>query len=70
VSYVSSDFHCRGGRTWAAETLEALEARGGAEAAEILELNGRRLLDGLDPLPVPPLPVKTGFLGRLRRLVG
>ena len=56
AAYVASDYHSRGRfpiGEWAAE----MAARGGAEQARLLaEVNPSRLLNGEEPLPVPPLP--------------
>jgi protein-tyrosine phosphatase len=55
ADYLSSDFHGRG-RPWVRQAAEWLLERGGESQAELLmETNPRRLLDGSDPLPVPPL---------------
>lgn len=70
VSYVSSDYHARG-RTWTAETIEAVRAEpAGDEVLAMLELNGRRLLQDQAPLPVPPLRDRPGVMRRLKDLFG
>lgn len=58
VDYLSSDYHARG-RLHVASASGALAAAGGAEQARLLlEVNPARLLEGLAPLPVPPLARK------------
>jgi protein-tyrosine phosphatase len=55
ADYLSSDYHARG-RTEIRAVRELLEELGGAEQATLLmETNPARLLQGLPPLPVPPL---------------
>lgn len=56
VSYLSSDYHARG-RCAIGAAREALAGQGAEEQARLLmEENPARLLDGLPPLEVPPLP--------------
>jgi protein-tyrosine phosphatase len=65
ADYLSSDFHARG-RAGVRSARDALRALDGSEQAELLmETNPGRLLAGLAPIPVPPLPARAGLLGRL-----
>lgn len=65
VDYLGSDFHARG-TLHLAGGRAALEAAGGAEQALLLlETNPGRLLEGLPPIPVPPLGPPRSLLGRL-----
>ena len=62
VDYLSSDYHARGD-CLTAQARELLEARGGGSQFNALTTsNGDRLVAGLDPAPVPPLPrAKSGW---------
>jgi protein-tyrosine phosphatase len=56
VDYLGSDYHARG-RCAVAECRAELERRGaGEQAALLMEANPARLLNGEEPLPVPPVP--------------
>jgi protein-tyrosine phosphatase len=71
VDYLASDFHGHARlkiyQTEAWEELVELEAE---EAAELLcRTNPSRLLDDLEPLPVPSLPPDPRFFRRLRRML-
>ncbi|NJD10099.1 MAG: hypothetical protein FIB01_06485 [Gemmatimonadetes bacterium] len=68
ADYICSDYHARG-PVGAVEYRTALEARGGAEQAELLlAVNPQRLLQDEQPLPVPPLVRPGGLWQRVRRL--
>ena len=55
VSYLSSDYHARG-RFPLEDARAKLEEKGGEEQALLLlETNGARLLEGLEPEAVPPI---------------
>lgn len=63
---LGSDYHARN-RLALAEARAALEARGaGEQAALLLDVNPARVLDGKDPLEVPPVARPAGW----RRLFG
>lgn len=66
IDYVCSDYHARG-EPCVREYITVLEEIGAEEQALLLtRSNPRRLLDGLAPLPVPPLRrPRPGLLGRL-----
>jgi protein-tyrosine phosphatase len=67
VDYLGSDYHSRG-QPRIAEYRAALEDRGAGELLELLtETNPKRLLEGLPPLPVPPLSPRISWLSRLLR---
>ncbi|WP_420126720.1 tyrosine-protein phosphatase [Longimicrobium sp.] len=67
ASYLSSDYHARG-RCPVAECRAELERRGGEHQARLLmEENPRRMLEGVPPLPVPPLRAPRPFWKRILR---
>lgn len=58
---LGSDYHARG-RLSLAEARAALEARGASEQARLLmEVNPARVLEGKDPLEVPPVQKPAGW---------
>jgi protein-tyrosine phosphatase len=68
VDLMASDFH---GRTHLSpnilEAREALlEAGGGPQFGLLAGVNPSRIFRGEDPLTVPPLPVRPGFLDRIK----
>jgi len=72
VDYLSTDFHARPHLDL---HLRAAEARLGKLGASeqfdrLAGTNPRRLFDDEDPLPVPPITLETGLLGRVRRMFG
>ena len=75
VDYLCSDYHARGTLPIDAY-VEWLRNSDGAKQAELLtETNPARLLEGADPLPVPPLRIAEmnfwhGVAARLRSLPG
>jgi protein-tyrosine phosphatase len=70
VHFVCSDFHARG-RPYLRRARAALAEMGGSEHAELLMGgNPRRLLEGQQPLRVPPLRTRHGVLNRLRQWLG
>ena len=75
VDYLCSDYHARGSLPIGAY-VEWLRASDGAKQAQLLtEINPARLLEGADPLPVPPMQVAAmsfwhGVAARLRSLPG
>ncbi len=71
ASYLCSDYHARG-RVATPLAKSALERHGGTAVAELLtNTNPFRILQGLDPLPVPQLKFRqsglAGLVSRLRR---
>lgn len=69
VDYICSDYHARG-RPATAGARELLVELDGAEHAELLmKVNPGRLLEGLGPLPVPPLRAQQGLWQRFRRWI-
>lgn len=71
VDYLASDFHGQSGlRIYKREAWDALLERDGEEILETLcRVNPSRILEDLDPLPVPTLPPPSGLIDRLRGLV-
>jgi len=72
VDYLSTDFH---GRPHLELHLRDAEARlrklGATEQFERLAgTNPRRLFDDEEPLPVAPITLETGLLGKVRRMFG
>ncbi len=72
ASYLASDFH---GREHLAvnydEAQAAMEEVGGLETFRVLtETNPRRLSEDEEPMPAPLLPEETGFVARIRRMIG
>jgi protein-tyrosine phosphatase len=68
VDYLSSDYHARG-RCPVAEARAKLVEKNGEEQVQLLmEENPRRLLDGLEPIPVSALTqTRRSFWGRFFR---
>lgn len=70
VDYISSDYHARG-KCLLTGAHERLIARRAATHLKVMsEHNGDRLLEGLDPTPVVPLPASSRwrrFIGAFRR---
>ena len=65
VDYVCSDYHSRG-KCLITQAGARFTDRGGDEHFRYLaRVNGDRLVDGLDPLPVAPLPFKKSLWRRL-----
>jgi protein-tyrosine phosphatase len=65
VDYLGSDYHARG-EPRVAEYTAVLREEGHDQALALLtETNPRRLLDGLAPLPVPPVRFARSWLDRL-----
>lgn len=71
ADYLASDFHGKSSlKIYCAEAHEALARRAPAGLLDTLSrVNPSRLLDGLDPLPVPQLPSASKFVERLRRIM-
>jgi protein-tyrosine phosphatase len=67
VHYICSDYHCRS-RPSTAGARRMLTELGGAEHADLLTaVNTRRLIEGQEPLPVPPLRIRTSMMNRLKK---
>lgn len=68
VDLMASDFHGRSHLS--PNLLEArdalMDAGGGPQFGLLAGVNPSRIFRGEEPLPVPPLPVRPGFLDRLR----
>ena len=71
ADYLASDFHGHAGLgIYRKEAWKALEARGSVEILETLcRTNPSRLIEGLAPIPVTPLPAAPGLLGRIRGMM-
>lgn len=71
VDYMASDFHGQTGmRVYREEAWSVLEDRGAFEELEILcRVNPGRILEDLDPLPVPAVPRSARLMDRLRGMV-
>lgn len=70
VDFLSSDYHGRGAPAIEQCRRVLLEA-GGEEQVELLtRVNPRRLLDDLDPVPVPPLLLRPTLRERIRSWLG
>jgi protein-tyrosine phosphatase len=72
VDIIASDHHARPGRS---ETLrqawDRLAEAGHDEVAVLLlSENPKAILDGRNPLPVPPIHLGEGWMDRLKRIVG
>ena len=68
VDLLASDFH---GRSHLSPGLDEargalLEAGGGPQLGLLAGVNPGRIIEGDEPLPVPPLPVRPGFLERMK----
>jgi protein-tyrosine phosphatase len=65
VDYLGSDYHSRG-EPRIGEYRQWLRDREGLEALELMsETNPTRLLEGIPPLPVPPLAPRRSWVSRL-----
>ncbi len=71
ADYLSSDFHGRSGlRIYRQEAWDALAERdNGAVLDTLCRINPSRLIDGLDPLPAPPLASEPRLLRKLRGMI-
>lgn len=71
VDYLASDFHGQSGmKIYKDEAWAVLEDRGADEALDLLcRVNPSRLLDDLDPLPVPGVAPSSRLFDRLRGMV-
>ena len=71
ADYLSSDFHGHSGlKIYKREAWEALESRDNTGTLETLcRVNATRLMEGLEPLPVTPLPGASRLLERIRGMV-
>lgn len=67
VDYLSSDYHARGNCLVAEARAELTSKGGGSQLRTLSELNGRRLVQGLDPTPVDPFARPESLWQRLRR---
>lgn len=72
VDYLSTDFH---GRPHLELHLRDAEARlqklgAGEQFERLAGTNPRRLFDDEEPLPVSPITLETGLIGRVRRMFG
>lgn len=73
VDLIGSDYHGRAGRRPLVlrQAYEELAGCGGEAQAELLfTVNPGRVMDGSEPLEVPPLVVRDGVWKRLRRMLG
>ncbi|MDX1646529.1 MAG: CpsB/CapC family capsule biosynthesis tyrosine phosphatase [Longimicrobiales bacterium] len=72
VDYLASDFHGRAGmKIYKEEAWNVLQERGAGEALQMLcRANPSRILEDLEPLPVPALPPASKLMDRIRDMVG
>jgi protein-tyrosine phosphatase len=66
ADYLCSDYHSRGLPATGKALLALTEAQADEQADLLVRVNPLRLLDGAQPLPVPPLPRQAGLMQRLR----
>lgn len=71
VDYMASDFHGQSGvRIYKDAAWELLRSRGGEEILDLVcRVNPSRVLQDLEPLPVPELPPSSRLFDRLRGMV-
>ncbi len=71
MDYLASDFHGQSGmKIYKEAAWDALEERGAAEALQILcRVNPGRILDDLEPIPVPGIAPPSRFFDRLWGMV-
>jgi hypothetical protein len=71
ADYLASDFHGHSGlKIYKKEAWDVLGSRGAADTLETLcRANPSRLIDGLDPIPVMPVPGMSGIFGKLRGMM-
>ena len=71
VDYMASDFHGKGGlKIYKKEAWSLLEERGAEEILALLcRINPGRILEDLEPLPVPTLPPSSRLFDRIRGMV-
>jgi protein-tyrosine phosphatase len=67
ADYVCSDYHARGMLSLNDARTFLAELGAGEQSDLLLGINPRRMLEGQQPLPVPPLELKRGVLQRLRQ---
>jgi protein-tyrosine phosphatase len=73
VDLIGSDYHARGGRrplVLRAAFDQLVEWGGEDHATLLLATNPGRLMDGEEPIEVPPLDLREGVWSRLRRILG
>ena len=72
VDIIASDNHARPRRSETVrQAWDWLVAAGHEEAARLLlSENPNAILDGNDPVPVPPIELREGWMERLKRIVG
>ncbi len=72
VDIIASDHHARPGRSATVrQAWDRLLEVGHDEAAVLLlSENPKAILDGQDPVPVPPIHLEDGWMERLKRIVG
>ena len=70
MDLMASDFHGRShlspGLNEARSAL--LEAGGGPQFGLLVGVNPTRMLEGEELLPVPPLPIRPGFLDKIKAM--
>lgn len=71
VDYMASDFHGKAGlKIYKKEAWAVLEERDAHEILDLLcRVNPGRILEDLDPVPVPSLPPSSTFFDRIRGVV-
>jgi tyrosine-protein phosphatase YwqE len=71
ADYLSSDFHGQSGlKLYKREAWEALSDGGSTDLLETLcRVNPSRLIEGLEPLPVAPLPASSRLFQRIRTMM-
>ena len=66
VSYLSSDYHARGELRVASAASSFNRLKAGRQFDMLTITNPCRLMDGMEPVPVPPIRSE-GFLDRVKR---
>lgn len=71
VDYMASDFHGKSGlKLYKDEAWSVLEERGADEALDLMcRVNPGRILDDLEPIPVPALPPPSKLFDRIRGIM-
>lgn len=72
ADYLSSDHHPRPGQELVVEAVEAFfrEAEADESFRQLSVVNPRRLMEDLEPLPVPGFTVRKGLLSRIGTFLG
>lgn len=68
VDYICSDYHARGVPQTSEFQALLIEQDAAEQAHTLMETNPRRLMDGLDPLPVAPVITRPSLWRRMSRI--